>query len=115
MSAYGMDYGDYGTDQPETWTNNNEITEEEVRDNYLFDLSGDQESSYIWKNLMWGAMYTWTLVLGVKIYYAYPWMIDNDAFWKQACPSSAVSAAVTGSKTYESGEIFAQWKTGWSN
>lgn len=52
MSAYGMDYGGYGgygTDQPETWTNNNEITEEEVRDNYLFDLSSDQESSYIWK------------------------------------------------------------------
>ena len=115
MSAYGMDYGDYGRDEPETWTNNNEITEEEVRDNYLFDLSSDQESSYKWKDLMWGAMYTWTLVLGVKIYYAYPWMIDNDAFWKQACPSSAVSASVTGSKTYESGEIFAQWKTGWSN
>ena len=66
-------------------------------------------------NWMWGFMHTWTLILGIKIYYDYPWMINNNSFWKQACPSSGVTNAATGSATATSGEVYTLWATGWSN
>jgi len=100
-NAYGYGYDASAPTTDET------APVEETRDNWEFDLSDDQERSYHMMNWMWGFMHTWTLILGVKIYYTYPWMINNHDYWKQACPSSAVTTAVTGSKTWESSEVYA--------
>lgn len=80
---------------------------EETHDNWKFELSDDQEWKYDHANMMWGFMHTWSLILGVFLWYDYPRMIDTHQFWKQACPSSAVSAAVSGSNTAQSSEVYA--------